>query len=479
MRKTTRRAVFYLFSGLFLITTPLIVFYAFGYSFDFQNGVVVPTGGVFVKANVGAIRVLANGKLMKETNFLTKGALISGLSSGHVEVEVAKDGYIPWRKPVGIEEQVIQEYRSILLVPEALPADLVYGTTSQASSRQTVSLELLPDPTGNFIFWAAKKRNLTRLRVISRDGVETRAQISLEPGESYLSASWNPSGNVVLVSTNRRGHTIWRALSANSKSVLPVFDEKTILRTSTSTRSETISEASLSLITWSPADIDEFLVLANGAIYRWNLSSGLVKKIISSARSFARFNGNILYSTQSGFIATADLSGEHIESLDHPGLYVAKSPLRYFQNKDGVLALIDSAGGLYLENPSTRKFSPLTTEIHEAEFSSNTAELGYTQSGTFSTIALADETTQPFRRMYTKSAIFTTDEILHFIWLGNPAAHIVYTTARGVFLAETDPRPGANIVPLRRGDYQIVESPNDPNSFYFSDGEIIERLTIR
>ena len=82
----------------FLIAAPLIVFFARGIKFDFEEKKFVPTGIFAVKSDPDGADILLDGKLV-----MTGSGEIRFLKPKDYLVAIKKPGYYPWEKTVSVE----------------------------------------------------------------------------------------------------------------------------------------------------------------------------------------------------------------------------------------------------------------------------------------------------------------------------------------------------------------------------------------
>ncbi len=126
MTRLTRRLVFYSFIVIFLLATPPTIFYAMGYSFDWQKKVLVKTGGLYLKSSPTSAKIILDNK-----NNKTTPRLISRLLPKTYKISIEKDGYFSWGKNLEVKPQLVEEARNIILFPKNISPEKV-ATTSLA-----------------------------------------------------------------------------------------------------------------------------------------------------------------------------------------------------------------------------------------------------------------------------------------------------------------------------------------------------------
>jgi dipeptidyl aminopeptidase/acylaminoacyl peptidase len=109
MNPTRQRLAIFL---AILIGIPLTAFFviklASGYRPDIPNLTLKPTGLLVATSTPNGAQVFVDGKLTSATN-----ATIS-LAPGTYEVELKKDGFIPWKKTLEIEKELVTETNAFL-----------------------------------------------------------------------------------------------------------------------------------------------------------------------------------------------------------------------------------------------------------------------------------------------------------------------------------------------------------------------------
>jgi len=128
MTRWIRRLLLYLAILFFIVATPCILFYAWGYNFDWQNKKIVLTGGLYLKSTPKETEIYLNNRLKeKETP-----AFIKRLLPKDYQIKITKQGFHPWQKKLKVESKLVTEARNIFLIPlnpkieianEKLPVD--------------------------------------------------------------------------------------------------------------------------------------------------------------------------------------------------------------------------------------------------------------------------------------------------------------------------------------------------------------------
>lgn len=125
MIQNTRRLIFYALLLIFCLATPPIIFYAAGYSFDWQKKTIVKTGGLYLKSLPTNAQILIDGQNKKTTP-----RLIARLRPGTHNISVNLNDYYGWEKKLEIRPGLVTEARNIILFPRnTFPEKITDGIT--------------------------------------------------------------------------------------------------------------------------------------------------------------------------------------------------------------------------------------------------------------------------------------------------------------------------------------------------------------
>lgn len=191
MNIKTRRIILCLVFFLFALATPTILFYSWGYGFDWQKKRPVLTGGFYFESIPKKAEIYLNDRISKETP-----AFVKRLLPGEYQVRIVKDGFHPWRKKLKIDSGLVAEARNILLIPlspkiEVIDENLLDNFTLE---------EFLSDKKTNDIYYIQEQNYI--LYKSASDG-SAREQISLTPlpAQEY-DIIVSPNGEIAVLGEN-------------------------------------------------------------------------------------------------------------------------------------------------------------------------------------------------------------------------------------------------------------------------------------
>lgn len=131
MSKKQRRIIFYICILIFIISSPLIILYSFGWRVDFKNFKLLPSGALYLKTNQTNIKVYLDNKLKKEGGNLPifNSIFIKNLAPRVYDVKIEKNDYLIWKKRLKIEPELVTEAANIILIPKDIKPEIIAVNT--------------------------------------------------------------------------------------------------------------------------------------------------------------------------------------------------------------------------------------------------------------------------------------------------------------------------------------------------------------
>ncbi len=442
--KSTRRALFYSLIFLFIIATPFVVAYSFGYSVDFQNQSLIPSGGIFVKTNQTGIQVTLDGKVEKTTTFLGSGALFDSIDPGVHTVRITKEGFRPWEREIMVRPGIVTEDRNIVLIPTTAPV------ISRTETPRNTSFTYIPAPNGKHVAIFYEKTRLLSIEVTgSSVGLY---QKELPNGVFANSISWLNDQYIAIHAPERLNAWILFRLSTDTGTVreLP-------LKIPEATPNDQILE-----VIPHPADANTVYVLTKSHdLYSYSFRDAIAKKLISQVVHAAYVDNSFIFVNEKGFFATANLSGGNISVVGRPGFFL-NAPFKTTVSRTGNAGLIDGVKGFYYYDRPEQIIVPLIGGVVQSSFDER-GQLALLQGETsLSVVFLAPETTAPFRKKFAieRLVLDSKTPIISSAWYGEN--YILYTTAEGLFGVE-----------LGSDTTHIVQKLSDASGYVFVENDLI------
>jgi len=196
MKKTSRKALFWLLAVLFFLTTPLAILYSQGYRFDRKGMIFVHSGAITVKALPQSVEIFLDGKLQptKNIDIINSSMTAGGLRPGNYRLKIAAEGYSEWGKNVEVHSGLSTEFWNVVLVPGNLQMKEMASQNVQ---------KFFPSPFGKKTAYVEKAEQGISLRVTDFRKNETSQILSLDNAvfskNKFDNLEWNFEEELLLV----------------------------------------------------------------------------------------------------------------------------------------------------------------------------------------------------------------------------------------------------------------------------------------
>ncbi|MEK9148288.1 MAG: PEGA domain-containing protein, partial [Patescibacteria group bacterium] len=302
LEKSTRRKIFYGMLVLFFMIIPAVILYSRGYIFDWARRSLIETGGIFVKANHSGAKVIIDSEALKETSFISGGALVTNLLPRRYTLRLEKEGYQPWQKVVRVSSQEVLEFRNVFLPPATITPQIVYNIRRDEpsrlvmlSGRAELGLEV-GDPSGPFTVFAINPE--TRL-----------ARINIIQARRWF---WDVESQTFFIARQESGRLVWYRLGIGPGASFK--EERIVFRGMP-------QGFSSDDVRPHPRADGEFYFFAGGALFLQGRASVPVP-IAEEMHSYAISPEHIYFVTKNGFFVESNLDGRETKILGRKGLFL-------------------------------------------------------------------------------------------------------------------------------------------------------------
>lgn len=206
MTRRIRRFFFWTITLFFVLATPTVLLYAWGYSFDWQNKKPVLTGGLYLKSTPkkAEIYLLSQSKIFGlGTNNKSKEetpAFIKRLLPRTYQVKIIKQGFHPWQKKLKVESKLVTEARNILLVP----LEPVIETVNEKLPENFSLEEFLPqEKSSNDVFYIQQPSYIL-YRTDSINSFQEQINLAPLPVNQEYEIFVSPNKKIAVLSTNNQ-----------------------------------------------------------------------------------------------------------------------------------------------------------------------------------------------------------------------------------------------------------------------------------
>ncbi len=170
---------------IFLVVTPLIVYYALGYRLISLISKAEAIGVIIVETIPRKCDVVINGKVVGKSP-----QSVTNLLPGRTSVKIAKEGYQTWEKNIAVSPSKVTEIRDVRLWPNKIEPIMLL--------KDVDSFSLSPD---RGLIAAITKDS--RLLIVDDEGVELFTAVKLT--DKISSLLWSPDSGALLAKGAKQG----------------------------------------------------------------------------------------------------------------------------------------------------------------------------------------------------------------------------------------------------------------------------------
>ena len=257
----------------------------------------------------------------------------------------------------------------------------------------------------------------------------------------------------------------------------------------TELRSVMLVPSPVPLATATPEEIAEVSATTTAPIVLSQDHNGNLIQSIGAARQLIAANvhsygiaaGIVFFVDKNGFFARYDTLARTTDTIGRPGFYLTLRPLQFIPSPSGnIVAILDSSGGLFIFQDSTREIHPITGGIRAIAFDSREEKLLMQKERGIDILFLKENKFQPFEKAgFIENLLTTEHAVKESAWFYRDDAHIAFRTADGIFFTEIDARGGRNTTELVADTASnLMTSRAIPNAIFFRKGKATYKIEL-
>jgi hypothetical protein len=464
-----RFALFLLAVVSFFVVSGSVLFYAFGYRFNFESGIFIYGGSITLKSNPVEIDVKIDGIpiLSQDLNRLNQSYHISGIIPGEHSIEVSSPGYQTWTKRIVVKSGLSNEFWNITLPRQNYEIISYPGTENLTRYFQS------PEPA----LFAGIYEGRNRINIQSYDtDQEINELLYSQPNISFAfekneNLEWSPDADRI---------------------VFPVFFENKRHVLSVDTKTKQIRDLSAELNQFSimrprfnPTVRNSLLYRSEGKLYRLDLNDStndnkilepilLAEHVLSYDISGSNIyiinsENNLLYRFKADekrpdFRPITDIPLDNVNA--DTTLIVYDEYRIAILSKDGALSFFNA----YLNDSPLQILA--NQGIQGAQFSDDGKKLLFFSDHETSVYFIRPWEVQPKRDQNSIWQISRFADKISFVQWTKDYEHILYAKGSQAFVIELDNRDRRNIseiIRFERPPIQILSRVNRNQVFFIND----------
>lgn len=459
-----RPFIFWFFTVMFFVIASTVVFYAFGYRFNFERGIFIYTGSISIKSNPETVDIRVDTELIPKQNLgiLNNSILISGLTPGEHFIEVSAVGYLPWSKKALVQSGLSTEFWNVLLTKE--------DPAPQEIPEIDSALKLFPAPDQN-LFAIAKRQGETFLvdtldiSTNTRKQVFALEQVSLPSTDENI--EWSPDNRKLIIPLEQD--------ASRSYSVVNVEDDQTGILQPLTPHAESLSNPR-----WDSTTRNLLFYLRGTTLFRADTEvldapPTLIKEHI---RAYDISGSNIYYlSDDNGIIYRIPASKTDAQPVQITTASIAIDPESAYSlvvYDDNRLAIREHVSGkLWMYNKLSSSeiiLKPLAeNNVKGVQFSNDGKKLLFFTNNEISTYFTTDWEAQPIREHNTTLQVARFSNPIRNVQWTKDYEHVLFTLQGSAKIVELDNRDRRNISQMTTFLSPITQvlSRFEDNQIYF------------
>lgn len=464
-----RPFLFWMFVFLFFSITSAVLFYTFGYRFNFERGIFVYTGSISIKSTPETVEISVDGESVpqKKLGILNQSIHIGGLTPGEHIIEVTAPGYTSWSKKTTIQSGLSTEFWNVFLVKtEGLP-EIV---------KQTENTHRIFQSRDKWILAIAKERDrLFIVDIINTEKQTSETLFSLAnasfSNENEENIEWSPDNKKLLIPIKRDNAQEYIVADIATKQVFSLTE-----------RMRKFTGKEIMMPRWDPSNKDALLTIAGNTLYRLKASSPEENPIVlrENVKSY-NFSGEDIYYLGSDNGIIYRFFGNN---PNEKPVQISTTTLQILEKNTYILILYDAGrftlreketGKLWLYNSISSDLENIPMkelaekDIEGVQFSDDGKKLLFFSKNEISVFFLRDWEAQPIRMKDTSLQIARFSNTFKNVIWSEDYEHIFFSVGSTVKMIEIDHRDKRNIVDLTTFHSDILQIlPRfDENFLYF------------
>ncbi len=468
-----RRVYMISFILLFLIVTPLVVFFAKGYRFDKLGKIFVYSGSITIKTSPQNVDIYLNGKKKskKIINVINNSYTINGIKPGKYLLKCKKPGYTSWEKNIQVHSGISTEFWNIVLLPEE-DQDLQTYTTEPIKQ-----FFLSPRENEEIVFFSEKENEqeiyLLDIKNNKQQKIFSTSEYTFIDAEKEENIEWSTDNKRILIpfldKKENKNYVIAKIKKDETKDALNLHK----LFNKNENEKKNFKQ-----VRWMFDRTDELVILTTDhKLYYFDLSTPENKILLDEQVSSFDFAGNRIYYSQlpNNFIweiknndinTKKQITHKAIDS--NPDLF--NKLIVYDEYR---IALINDKKELFVFNEEKEKGEVAVEKIYDnvqgIQLSDDGKKLLFWTDNEIWVLMLRKWEVQPLRQKGEKILITRFSQPIKNIQWMNNYENIIFSVDSYIKSAEIDLRDHVNVINVKN----LENNLGNRDIFYNKDNQML------
>jgi len=267
MQLRYQRLLYLGFILIFLIGTPVLIFYTGGYRYNFKKNQLEKTGILVVQTSPGQAQLFLNGQRRE----LTPARLLHVLPDNYT-LELTKTGYYPWRGEVEVASGLTTFVTDVMLFPQYLPTLLTAADVRLFE----------PSPNHQYLLYSVRGEQEEQIHIVTTDATHDTlvTRLPLTDFDQLGVAAWSTDESQValrLTAQDREQYLLIDTIAGGIRTL----DDTTKLN--------------FRQVRWAPGKSDELFGLGKSILYQINVGNATTQRLLAAEINDFYLQGQWLY----------------------------------------------------------------------------------------------------------------------------------------------------------------------------------------
>ncbi len=406
MKLRTRLLILASCALVFLAATPLLVFYALGYRFDFINHEIISTGGIYVKAIPTGAEISIDTQPSERTTYFNPSIFVQNLVHGNHSVSIKKDAYISYQKTLPVKDSEVTKLEEVILFKESPAFSLAKNNVDYFS--------LAPDQIT--LLTAIITKNTIEFEVGAQNNRPAKTYSLAAVHGKIASITWSNDSKKALVTLS--GSYFLLDILADTLAITPLPALKQVRQ-----------------VSFNPDNSTELFFIKDKNLYSSLAAAPLVKNIAT----YATTGNNLVVFSYDGFLYQTTLLGVTSTKLTNQAFTIQKTANYSLVVLDDMVFLKQGDSTFSLDR-ANNMFVPFFEQVQGLKLSPDQEKITFfTPHEIFYTILK-----EPVAGKISLGNVTATISEVH--WFNND--YVIFTAEDSVIISEIDARGNVNVAPL-------------------------------
>ncbi|EKD46573.1 MAG: hypothetical protein ACD_67C00168G0002 [uncultured bacterium] len=454
----TKKLFFWTLVALFWLTATVIIGYAFGYRFNFQNGVFVYAGSITLKTTPQQVNVYVDGILMPSSSFsrLNNSYHVGGIKPGSYLLEVKAPGYQSWSKKVSVHSGISTEFWNIVLTQNSYARE---DYDSPGIQKFFIS------PRKNLAAFSQQVENDFLVKILDPGTLEMEQVFSSNEyaftNDDKENIEWSPQAHRIIIPSIKENEKNYFIVTLETQETLNLKD--------------LTEQGNLSHVRWDPKSKDVLFYMSDDKLYRLDLNDSQNKQVVAEQISSYDLTPKSLFYFQlpEGIVYQTSFDGS-----DAPTQITTAGPQNMSDNSYQIIVydedrmvFLNKSHNLYIYNNGEENsyFHELSNNALGSQFSDDGKKLLFWNDHEISAYFVRKWEVQPVRNEDESMSITKFSDTIGNVQWTRDYEHALFTNNKKVKLIEIDNRDHRNmmdVLALNDNSSLLVNNFTDSKLYY-------------